>query len=56
MVERLFGIIIGVSLIGIGVLQAILGLYLDSRMLVGVGIFLIVLNIAYVYFLASRSD
>ena len=47
---------IGFSLIGIGLLEAIVGFYFDNLVLVGVGILLAVLNVAYVYEVGSGSE
>lgn len=49
-------IFIFVSLIGIGILQAILGFYADNLALITIGVLLIVLNVAYVYVVAPRPE
>ena len=56
MFEQKVKIFIGTSLIGIGVLQAVLGFYSDNLALIGIGVLLVVLNVAYVYQLALHSE
>lgn len=56
MFEQKVKIFIGISLIGIGVLQAVLGFYSDNLELIGLGVLLVVLNVAYVYIEAPHSE
>lgn len=56
MFERRVKVFIGISLIGIGVLQAVLGFYSDNFVLIGIGVVLVVLNVAYVYVEAPHSE
>lgn len=56
MFEQKVKIFIGISLIGIGVLQAVLGFYSDNLALIGLGVLLVVLNVTYVYIEAPHSE
>lgn len=56
MFERRVKIGIGISLLAIGVLQATLGFYSDNLPLFGIGVVLVVLNVAYVYVAARHAD
>lgn len=56
MFEQKVKVFIGASLIGVGVLQAVSGFYSDNLALIGVGVLLVVLNVAYVYQAIPRSE
>lgn len=56
MFEQKVKMFIGISLLGIGALQAVLGFYSDNLALIGFGALLTVLNVGYVYVEASHSE